>query len=75
MDKNARLGPSGAPVLACEDDHECTVLTCDFCLKELPPNNGLREEGKDYIAHFCGLDCLEAWRERHAHDKRLGRQE
>lgn len=74
MDKDPRLGPSGAPVLACEDDHECTVLTCDFCLKELPPNNGIREEGKDYIAHFCGLDCLEAWQKRHGHGQRAGKQ-
>lgn len=73
MDKDAKLSPSGAPVLACENDHECTVLTCDFCLKELPPNNGMREEGKDYIAHFCGLDCFEAWQKRHGQDQKLGR--
>lgn len=54
---------SGADLLDCEHDHECTVLTCDFCLKELPPGEPISEEGKDYIAHFCGLDCLEAWRQ------------
>jgi hypothetical protein len=66
-----KLTPAGAPVMDCEHDHECTVLTCDFCLKELPENNGIREEGQDYIAHFCGLECFEAWQQRHAHEKRL----
>jgi hypothetical protein len=74
MDKNPNLNPAGAPVLACEHDHECTVLSCDYCLKDLPANNAIREEGQDYVAHFCGLDCLEAWRERHSHDKRLAKQ-
>lgn len=74
MEKTPRLTPAGAPVLACEDDHECTVLTCDFCLKELPPSDAVREEGEDYVAHFCGLDCLQAWRERHVHDRRLEKQ-
>lgn len=54
--------PAGSPLLDCENDHECTVLACDFCLKELPDSGPIAEEGQDYIAHFCGLDCLEAWR-------------
>ena len=74
MDNETKYSPAGAPVRSCESDHECTLLTCDFCLKELPPNNGIREEGKDYVAHFCGLDCLDAWRNRHTHDKRLDRE-
>lgn len=71
MSKEAKLSTAGAPVLACEHDHECTVLTCDYCLKELPASNAIFEEGLDYVAHFCGLDCLQAWRERHTHGKRL----
>ena len=74
MEKKPKLNPSGAPVLACEHDHECTMLTCDFCLKDLPSSDAICEEGRDYVAHFCGLNCLEAWRDRHAHDKRLEQQ-
>jgi hypothetical protein len=70
MDKSPKLTPSGAPVLACEDDHECTMLTCDFCLKELPSSKAIREEGEDYVAHFCGLACFEAWQKRHGYDQR-----
>lgn len=71
MEKEPKQGTSGAPVLGCEHDHECTVLTCDYCLKDLPSNDAIREEGQDYVAHFCGLDCLTKWHERHTHNRRL----
>ncbi len=74
MENNPNLTPSGAPVLDCEHDHECTVLTCDFCLTDLPHSDAIREEGKDYVAHFCGLTCFEAWRRRHEHEQRVGKQ-
>lgn len=74
MDKNANLSQAGAPVLACEHDHECTVLTCDYCLKDLPAKDTLREEAEGYVAHFCGLECFEAWQKRHGHDQRAGEQ-
>lgn len=69
MEIKSKLTPAGAPVLACEQDHECTVLTCDYCLKELPSSDAIREEGDDYVAHFCGLSCFEAWQKRHGHNK------
>lgn len=67
MENNPKLTLSGAPVLDCEHDHECTVLNCDFCLIDLPHSEAIREEGSDYVAHFCGLDCLHAWRKRKHH--------
>lgn len=72
MDKPAKRSPAGAPVLDCENDHECTVLTCDFCLKDLPAKDSIREEGEDYVAHFCGLECFEAWQKRHGHGEHTG---
>ncbi len=74
MVNESKLDSSGAPELPCDPEHECTVLTCDYCLKALPLSDAIREEGQDYVAHFCGLDCLEAWRERHTHTKRLDKQ-
>ncbi|HYP67547.1 MAG TPA: DUF3330 domain-containing protein [Thiobacillaceae bacterium] len=56
--------PCGAPVLDCVSDDQCTVLTCDMCLMELPASEAIREEAADYVAHFCGLDCLELWRRK-----------
>lgn len=70
MDKMPKRAQTGAPVLNCEHDHECTVLTCDFCLKDLPGKDSIREEGGDYVAHFCGLECYAAWQKRHGHDQR-----
>ncbi|MGA7179483.1 MAG: DUF3330 domain-containing protein [Thiobacillaceae bacterium] len=67
MSKTANTTLGGAPLLDCESDHECTMLTCDMCLVELPAGDAISEEGKDYIAHFCGLDCLERW---HTHAKK-----
>jgi hypothetical protein len=62
MAKPENRTPSGAPVMDCGSDHQCTFLTCEMCLMELPKDDAIREEGVDYVAHFCGLDCLEAWR-------------
>ncbi|MGA7951100.1 MAG: DUF3330 domain-containing protein [Thiobacillaceae bacterium] len=63
MDKHRdNLTSSGAHVLDCGSDDQCTVLTCEMCLTELPESDAIREEAADYIAHFCGLDCLELWR-------------
>jgi hypothetical protein len=64
MPKTPNTTPVGAHLFDCESDHECTMLTCDMCLDELPAEDAIREEGKDYVAHFCGLDCLERWRMR-----------
>lgn len=74
MKISPNLTPSGAPVMDCEHEHECTVLSCDFCLIDLPNSDAIREEGSDYVAHFCGLPCLEAWRKRHGHQQKLDRQ-
>lgn len=73
MDEETRLTQAGAKIAACDQDHECTLLSCDNCLKELPSGDAIREEGEDYVAHFCGLDCLEAWRERHTREKKLAK--
>jgi hypothetical protein len=67
MSKSANITPGGAKLMDCEGDHECTLLTCEMCLIDLPADGAIREEGEDYIAHFCGLDCLQRW---HAHHKK-----
>ncbi len=39
-------------------------LACDICKKEIPQSEGLTDEANDYVAHFCGLDCLDNWKEK-----------
>ncbi|MGO9444536.1 MAG: DUF3330 domain-containing protein [Thiobacillaceae bacterium] len=75
MVKPVNTTPSGATLMDCESDHQCTVLTCDMCLVELPNDAAMREEGEDYIAHFCGLDCLDQWRRQRAQAARQPQQQ
>lgn len=58
--------PSGAPVAPCVDDDACSVVTCAVCLKEVPADAARLADAQDYVLHFCGLDCLDAWRKQAA---------
>jgi hypothetical protein len=31
-------------------------------MKEVPQSAAVHFETKDYVAHFCGLDCYAQWR-------------
>ena len=58
-DKN---GQSGAPLTSCENEDSC--VACEVCLKEIPGSVAHSHEGEDYVHHFCGLNCLDAWHKR-----------
>jgi hypothetical protein len=34
---------------------------CEVCLKPVPRSEALSAEARDYVAHFCGLDCYDRW--------------
>ena len=38
-------------------------VECQICLAEIPASSAKSEESADYVAHFCGLECYEKWRE------------
>ena len=47
-----------------------TPLQCDHCHTEIPATVAFNFEGADYIYHFCGPQCIEAWcKATNAHDK------
>ncbi|HEY8709227.1 MAG TPA: DUF3330 domain-containing protein [Burkholderiaceae bacterium] len=47
-----------------------TPIECSHCHTEIAATVALNFEGADYIYHFCGPQCLEAWRMAAiAHDK------
>jgi hypothetical protein len=48
---------SGAPV---KQAH----VACAVCMKEIPLSEAIVPEAKDYVAHFCGQDCYEKWRQQ-----------
>lgn len=56
--------PIGGKVVACTEDQYCEVVSCEVCLAEIPSSLATHADGIDYVHHFCGLDCLEAWRKR-----------
>jgi len=55
----------GVPAMS-EPEHptpqEPEPVACEVCLKEIPASVAKTAEGGDYIHHFCGIECLEAWR-------------
>lgn len=56
--------PEGAPVTQCSDEGSCSVVNCEVCLKEIPADAVKVQDAQDYVHHFCGLDCLEAWQKQ-----------
>ncbi|NMM14304.1 MAG: DUF3330 domain-containing protein [Rhodoferax sp.] len=37
-------------------------VLCKICLTEIPITEAIIPEATDYVAHFCGLDCYEKWK-------------
>ena len=58
-----KTNSAGAPITTCDLDHGCNVVACSVCLLEIPADVALSHEGPDYVQHFCGLSCLEAWQQ------------
>jgi hypothetical protein len=40
------------------------------CQREIPLSAAVSPEASDYVAHFCGLECYEQWRDRSGHSER-----
>lgn len=45
---------------------EVEHVACDVCLKEVPLSEATIPEALDYVAHFCGLECYEKWKQQGA---------
>jgi len=39
-------------------------VPCDICMKEVPIDEANSFEAVDYVIHFCGLECLEKWKQQ-----------
>lgn len=37
-------------------------LDCEVCMKEIPVSEDQSEEARDYIMHYCGIECYDRWR-------------
>ena len=67
--QSEKNNPSGAPITSCDLDPGCPVVSCAACLIEIPSDVALTFDGQDYIQHFCGLDCLDVWKQKQAGKK------
>ena len=64
-----KSNPSGAPIAACDLEHGCTPVACSVCLVEIPGDLAVSFEGPDYVQHFCGLDCMDVWKNQQEQQK------
>jgi len=64
--QSEKMNSAGAPIAVCDLEHGCTPVACAACLTEIPGDVALSFEGPDYVQHFCGLDCLAAWKQKHS---------
>ena len=37
------------------------IIQCEICLKEIPISEATSAEARDYVMHFCGLECYDQW--------------
>jgi hypothetical protein len=67
VDKVAELQP---PNLPSESSHglrePASHIPCAVCQHEIPLSAAAWRESSDYVAHFCGLECYERWRNQSA---------
>jgi len=47
-----------------DDPAKTETVECDVCLKEVPASEAVVPEDTDYVAHFCGIECYEKWKQR-----------
>lgn len=48
---------------------ENETVACDVCMKEIPKSEAQSEEASDYVAHFCGLECYDKWKQQNNTDE------
>lgn len=51
--------PGGAAVTSCNLDEACADLDCDAVLDEFGKALRNNDGGKDFLAHYCGLEYVE----------------
>lgn len=43
---------------------EIEKIACYVCKKIIPKAAALHAEGKEYVLHFCNIDCLDYWKKK-----------
>lgn len=53
-----------APIAPDDNERRTTRVSCDVCLEEIPEDAINVTDTQDYVHHFCGLGCFEAWKKQ-----------
>ena len=40
------------------------TVECKVCLNEVPLSEVNSDEARDYVFHFCGIECYERWQQQ-----------
>ncbi len=50
------------------------TISCDVCLKEIPPSVAKSLEGSELMVNFCGIECHDKWihQEQDKNNKKSG---
>lgn len=51
--------PAGATLSSCDLDEACTHLDCDAVVDEFGQVLRKTNDGKEFLAHYCGLEYVE----------------
>lgn len=54
----------GGKIANCEDTEQCQTVSCEECLKEIPSTVADTFEGPEYVHYFCGLNCLDKFKQK-----------
>lgn len=63
MTHPAHLTPQGAPILSCDLDESCVDIDCTQVFEELGDTLSATPEGAAMMAHLCGVEFGEDWRD------------
>lgn len=50
-------------------DEKEEKIACHICQKIIPKAAALHAEGKEYVLHFCDIECLDYWKNQKKKEK------
>ncbi|MBS3818753.1 DUF3330 domain-containing protein [bacterium] len=45
-------------------------IPCHECKKMIPKSAAVHAEGKDYVLHFCSIECMDYWKKKQKKEKK-----
>lgn len=46
--------------------NQVETIACNICLDEIPNTVNQNAEADEYVSNYCGLECYQQWRDKHA---------